>query len=59
MSAHQCVIAHKSAYFAQFFKDKRPTTSSPDDRVLVVDFGGSVCYEAFRKIIDYIYLDDH
>ncbi len=27
--------------------------------MLVVDFGGQVCYEAFRKIIDYIYLDDH
>ena len=27
--------------------------------MLHVDFGGTVCYEAFRKIIDYIYLDDH
>ena len=25
---------------------------------MVVDFGGAVMYEAFRKIIDYIYLDD-
>ena len=25
---------------------------------LVIDFSGQVQYEAFRKIIDYIYLDD-
>lgn len=30
-----------------------------EERTLVIDFGGQVCYEAFRKIIDYIYLDDH
>ena len=28
------------------------------DEKLVIDFGGSVLYDAFRKIIDYFYLDD-
>ena len=25
----------------------------------MIDFNGQVCYESFRKIIDYMYLDDH
>lgn len=29
----------------------------PDDKI-VIDFKGQVHYEAYRKIIDYIYLQD-
>ena len=55
VQAHQCIIANKSAYFAQYFKDHQRRGGD----TLTVDFAGQVCYEAFRKIIDYIYLDDH
>lgn len=58
VSAHQCLIAHKSSYFAQYFKELRKAAPK-EQKVLTVDFGGQVCYEAFRKILDYIYLDDH
>jgi BTB/POZ domain len=64
VAAHQCIIAAKSPYFAQFFREKRAqqmngSQLSAEERTLVIDFQGAVCYEAFRKIIDYIYLDDH
>jgi hypothetical protein len=67
VAAHQCIIAYKSAYFASFFKEKRAEQESSlqqqkdegSHQPLVIDFNGQVCYEAFRKIIDYIYLDDH
>jgi len=62
VAAHQCIIAHKSPYFAQFFKEQKASSGSKnpsEDRTLIIDFNGAVCYEAFRKIIDYIYLDDH
>ena len=55
VQAHQCIIANKSSYFAKFFREQKKS----QDGVMTVDFGGQVCYEAFRKIIDYIYLDDH
>lgn len=32
--------------------------STTSDDKIVIDFNGSVMYEAFRKIIDYMYLDD-
>jgi hypothetical protein len=28
------------------------------DEKVVIDFGGNVLYEAFRKIVDYCYLED-
>ena len=34
------------------------TKKTKKDEKLVIDFGGSVLYDAFRKIIDYFYLDD-
>ena len=57
VNAHQCIIAHKSSFFSQFFKEKHSKQSLQDDK-LIIDFQGNVQYEAFRKILDYIYLDD-
>jgi BTB/POZ domain len=54
VSAHQCIIASRSPYFQQLFKEKQHSHADP----LVIDFQGQVCYEAFRKVIDYMYLDD-
>ena len=56
VAAHQCIVAHKSPYFEAFFRERGGAKLGEP---LVVDFGGQVCYEAFRKIIDFIYLDDH
>ncbi|CDW71651.1 e3 ubiquitin-protein ligase herc2 [Stylonychia lemnae] len=60
INAHQCVISHKSPYFYQFFLDKQSQKppNGQDESKLIVDFNGQVQYEAFRKIVDYIYLDD-
>lgn len=37
--AHKCIIANKSPYFFQYFKDNK--VNSQDEK-LVVDFGGQV-----------------
>ena len=47
----------KSAYFQQIFLDKMAKKKSKDEK-LVIDFNGTVLWEAFRKIIDYFYLND-
>jgi hypothetical protein len=57
VSAHAAIVASKSPYLQQILKEKAEAASSSDDE-LVVDFGESVLYDAFRKIIDYFYLDD-
>lgn len=38
-------------------KEKQFSVTSKDDEI-VIDFEEAVLYEAFRKIIDYFYLDD-
>ena len=55
--AHSAVIALKSAYFSQYFKEQH-ISAKKDSAPLQIDFNGQVMYEAFRKIIDCIYLDD-
>jgi hypothetical protein len=37
-------------------KEKQASVTSNDE--IVIDFEESVLYEAFKKIIDYFYLDD-
>lgn len=56
--AHQAIIALKSLCFANLFKEKKSSKSPKENEKIVIDFGGQVQYEAFRKIIDFIYLDD-
>ena len=48
----------KSPYFAKLFKEKKEVGQSMENDTLVLDFGGLVQYEAFRQIIDFVYLDD-
>lgn len=54
---HTGIIAAKSAHFAKIVREKLPQKVRKEDH-LVIDFGGQVNYEAFRKIVDYLYLDD-
>jgi hypothetical protein len=51
------VIANKSPYFFKLLKEKQNALTSKDD-LIEIDFEEGVMYEAFRKIVDYFYLDD-
>ena len=44
-------------YFRQVFKDKISKRKTKDEKI-VIDLEGKVLYSAFKKIIDYLYLDD-
>ena len=57
ISAHIAIIATKSIYFQQVFLEKIALKTRKDEK-LIIDFNGQVQYEAFRKIIDYLYLND-
>ena len=57
INAHISVIANKSPYFFKLLKEKQSSLASKDDSI-EIDFEEGVMYEAFRKIIDYFYLDD-
>jgi len=57
MHAHIAVISLKSPFFRQLFKEKMKLKKSKDEKI-VIDFEGKVLYSAFKKIIDYLYLDD-
>ena len=57
MNAHIAIIATKSNYFQQIFQERIPKKTRKDEKI-VIDFRGQVYYEAFRKIIDYFYLND-
>lgn len=50
------IIASKSSYFQKILKDKQAQLQSNDE--IVIDFEEQVLYEAFKKIVDYLYLDD-
>jgi hypothetical protein len=47
----------KSTYFQQLFFDKLKKRTNNTEKI-VIDFGGQVMYDAFRKVIDYFYLND-
>ncbi len=51
------MIANKSPYFFKLLKEKQNALTSKDD-LIEIDFEEGVMYEAFRKIVDYFYLDD-
>lgn len=51
------MIVTKSTYFQQLFFDKLKKRANNNEKI-VIDFGGQVLYEAFRKVIDYFYLND-
>lgn len=51
------MIANKSPYFFKLLKEKQNALASKDDAI-EIDFEEGVMYEAFRKIVDYFYLDD-
>jgi F0F1-type ATP synthase gamma subunit len=57
MHAHIAIVAGKSAIFKQLFKDKIAKRKNKDEKI-IIDFEGKVLYSAFKKIIDYLYLDD-
>jgi len=57
IQAHIAIIATKSIYFSQVFLEKIAKKTRKDEK-LIIDFNGQVSYEAFRKIIDYLYLND-
>ena len=57
MTAHIAIIATKSIYFRQIFLEKIAKKTRKDEK-LIIDFNGQVQYEAFRKIVDYFYLND-
>ena len=57
LQAHIAIIATKSGYFQQIFHEKIAQKTRKDE-TLVIDFNGQVQYEAFRKIVDYLYLND-
>lgn len=57
LTAHIAIIATKSIYFQQIFLEKIAKKTRKDEK-LVIDFNGQVQYEAFRKIVDYFYLND-
>ncbi len=55
--AHVSILSMKSAHFRQTFKEKQAKRKNRDEKI-VIDFEGKVLYSAFKKIIDYLYLDD-
>lgn len=57
LTAHIAIIATKSIYFQQIFLEKIAKKTRKDEK-LIIDFSGQVHYEAFRKIVDYFYLND-
>ena len=57
LTAHIAIIATKSIYFQQIFLEKIAQKTRKDEK-LIIDFSGQVHYEAFRKIVDYFYLND-
>ena len=57
ITAHIAIIATKSIYFQQIFLEKIAKKTRKDEK-LIIDFNGQVQYEAFRKIVDYFYLND-
>ena len=52
--SHLSIIANKSSYFYKLLKEKQ----TDGEEEIVIDFKEQVLYEAFRKIVDYFYLDD-
>jgi hypothetical protein len=52
INAHQFVISARSSFFAKLLVDAK----NNDQQQKVVELDAS--YEAFRRVIDYIYLDD-
>jgi hypothetical protein len=58
IKAHRCIVANKSAYFSKLLEEKAATVRVDSDQELEIDFKGEYMYDAFRKIIDYFYLDD-
>lgn len=47
----------KSPYFQQIFTEKIKKRASNSEKI-VIDLGGQVMFEAFRKVMDYFYLND-
>ena len=46
-------MSAKSKHFAKLLKEKIDGRDQAE-----IDFNGEVLYEAFKKIVDYLYLDD-
>jgi hypothetical protein len=53
--SHQAVLQMKSPFLKNLFLQKR--SESPDGKI-VIDFKNEVLYEGFKRIVDYLYLDD-
>ena len=54
------IIASRSPALGKLLREavQNQKTGPSDHRKIVIDFGGSVLYQAFKKLIDYCYLDD-
>ena len=57
MHAHIGILSMRSSQFRQLFKDAMSKRKNKDEKI-IIDFEGKVLYTAFKKIIDYLYLDD-
>jgi hypothetical protein len=57
MHGHIGILSMRSSQFRQIFKESLSKRKNKDEKI-VIDFEGKVLYSAFKKIIDYLYLDD-
>jgi len=47
----------KSSYFQSVFLEKLKKRTNNNEKI-VIDFAGQVMFDAFRKVVDYFYLND-
>lgn len=57
MHGHIGILSMRSSQFRQIFKESLSKRKNKDEKI-IVDFEGKVLYSAFKKIVDYLYLDD-
>jgi len=52
------IISSKSKLLSNLLHENIANKSVNSKGKVVIDFGGQVLYQAFKKIIDFCYLDD-
>lgn len=62
IQAHMCILASKSPVLAKMMLENKinqtRNQTNKDYKKIVIDFQGEVLYQAFKKIVDYCYLED-
>jgi len=58
IEGHSAIIANKSAVMSKLLSENKPVESAGKPKMIVIDFKGQFLYQAFKKVLDFCYLED-